>query len=93
MAFDLLTFLSKVIGGLDMPNLEAKVQTWLDEKGSEYPDLKDRTEAHAAWISATLAEAEPELDPATMKNTILGVAADIVHGTAGVDPGAWQGGG
>lgn len=92
MAFDLLTFLGKFLSGFSVPDIGEKVQAWLEEKGAEYPDLKDRTAALAAWLEVTLADAEPELDPATAKNTLLGIASDIVHGVAGVDPGAWHGG-
>jgi hypothetical protein len=91
MAFDLLKFLSAIFGGLNIPGIEEKALAWLKEKGTQYPDLEQRTEALADWLTVTLKEASPELDPATMRNTIDGVAADIVHGTAGVDPGAWQG--
>lgn len=93
MAFDLLTFLARALGGFEVSGIEAKTSAWLAEKGDEYPDLKSRTDALAAWLGATLEESLPELDPATMKNTLAGIAADVVHGTAGVDPGSWQGGG
>ena len=93
MAFDLLKFFSTIFGGLNIPGIQEKAIAWLRAEGAEYPDLQARTDALAAWLTTTLAEASPELDPATMANTIKGIASDIVHGTAGVDPGAWQGGG
>ena len=92
MAFDLFSFLSKLLSGLAVGGLDARVLDWLNQKGQEYPDLKDRTDALAAFITQVVTEATPELDPATMANTIKGIAADIVHGQAGVDPASWQGG-
>jgi len=91
-AFDLLTFLSHIFGGLDIPGIEEKAIAWLKEEGAEYPDIQSRTDALEAWLRKTISEAEPELDPATMANTIKGIAADIAHGTVGVDPKAWLGG-
>lgn len=91
MGFALLSFLNTMLGGLNVP--EARVLAWLKDKGAEYPDAQERTDALAAWLTETLAEVGSGLDPATMVNTIKGIAADIIHGTAGVDPDAWQGGG
>jgi hypothetical protein len=88
---NLLSFLTKVLGGLDIPGIEEKAVSWLKEKGVEYPDLRERADAFASWLSATISEAE--LDPATMKDTLWGIASDVVHGTAGVDPEAWSLGG
>lgn len=42
----------------------------------------------AAFIEAQLA---PHVDTSKLVATIRGVAADLVHGTAGVDPDAWGG--
>jgi hypothetical protein len=93
MAFDLLSFLSTVFGGLNLPGIQDKVVAWLKEEGEEYPDLQEKADALAAWLATTLAEIAPELDPATLMNTIEGIATDIVRGASGVDPDAWQGGG
>lgn len=92
MGFDILTFLTKILGGLDVPGLDAKAAAWLTEKGAEYPDIKDRADALAAYLHDTLTQLAPELDPDKMRNTILGIARDIVSGDTGVDPGAWHGG-
>jgi truncated hemoglobin YjbI len=87
MKFDLLAFLTNVLGGFDVPGIEEKAVAWLKEKGAEYPDLRERADAFASYLSATLAEVD--LDPSTMKDTLWGIASDVVHGTAGVDPKAW----
>jgi len=91
MAFDLLTFLSRALGGFDVAGIDAKAQAWLTEKGSEYPDLKERADALAAWLGATLNEASPELDPEQMRGTLLGIAQDVVRGTSGVNYDSWRG--
>jgi hypothetical protein len=91
-SFDILTFLSHIFGGLNVPGIEERAVAWLKEEGAEYPDVQSQTDALAAWITKTLTEANPELDPATMANTIKGAASDIIHRTAGVDPEAWLGG-
>lgn len=88
MSFNILGFLTGFLSGLDIPHIESSAVAWLETKGAEYPDLKDRTDAFAAWLQTTIAEAAPELDPATMANTLKGIAEDIVHGAAGVDPQA-----
>lgn len=91
MGFSLLTFLEKVLGFVSLPDLEAEATAWLSEHGEEYPDINDRADALAAFLSKTLKESAPELDPAKMKNTILGVARDVVSGDAGVDHDSWGG--
>jgi len=93
MGFDLLKFLSNVLGGINTTEIGGEITAWLRDKGAEYPDLQDRTDALEAWILKTLSETAPELDQATMANTVKGIAKDIVIGTAGVDPGAFHGGG
>lgn len=92
MGFDLLSFLTLILGGLNVQGLDQKIAAWLAAEGVKYPDLRDRADALAAWISQTLQASIPNLDPVAMKDTLWGIASDIVHGTAGVDPGAWQGG-
>lgn len=91
MGFDLLKFLTGMLGGLDVGAISTLANEWLLEKGKEYPDLKGRTDALAAYLGETLAETTPTLDPAQLANTIKGIAADIVGGTAGVDPDSWGG--
>jgi len=93
VGFDLFAFLTTILGGINVNEIGTELTTWLNTKGKEYPDLQSRTDALATWLQKTLGEIAPELDPATMANTIKGIAADIVHGTAGVDPGAFHGGG
>lgn len=88
MSFNLLGFLTAFLGGLDIPHVERNAVGWLETKGAEYPDLKERADALAAWLGTTISEAAPELDPASMANTLKGIAADVVHGAAGVDPQA-----
>ena len=91
MAFDILKFLETIFAGFNVADIEAKVLAWLQDEGAKYPDLTDRINALAAWITQVLLEAAPSLVLSTMKNTIVGIAMDIVHGTAGVDPSAWTG--
>ena len=86
--FDILTFLKGFLSGLNVPGIEERAVSWLEENGEKYPDLKERTDALASWLTATLVEASPELDPERMANTIKGIAADVVSGAAGVDPEA-----
>lgn len=90
MAFNLLAFLNGILGGLKVDGIQEKAVAWLKQAGTDYPDVKDRTDALEAWLRATVAEASPALDPASMEATIKGIAADIVKGTAGVDPDAWM---
>ena len=88
MSFDILTLLTKILGVVDVPGLDAKAAAWLSEKGAEYPDIKDRADALAAYLHDT--QLAPELDPDKMRNTLIGIARDIVSGDAGVDHSAWQ---
>jgi len=92
MIFDLLTFLRTILAGFNVSGIEEQALAWLKEKGEEYPDLRSRTDALAAWLGTTLAEASPNIDPDKMRDTLWGIASDVVHGTAGIDPAAWQGG-
>jgi len=89
---DILTFFSRLLGGLDIPGIESRAVSWLKEQGSKYPDLAERADALATWLQTTIAEATPGLAQEAITNTAKGIATDIVNGTAGVDPGAWQGG-
>ena len=89
--FDLLKFLQAVLGGFSIPGIEDRAVAWLKEKGDEYPDLRSRTDALAAWLQETLAESEAGLDPTAMRDTLYGIASDVVHGTAGVSRTSWQG--
>ena len=91
MSFNLLDFLARALGGLNISGIEARVQAWLETQGQEYPDLKERTAALAAWLKEVVAESD--FDPGTMRDTLYGVASDIIRGMSGVDHGAWQGGG
>lgn len=92
MAFNLLQFLGLIFGGLNVPGIQEKITAWLAAEGAQYPDLRTRTDALAAWLAKTLSEAAPNLDPVAMKDSLWGIASDIVHGTSGVDPDAWRGG-
>lgn len=92
MAFDIITFLTSIfVRGLNVPGLDEKATAWLAEKGAEYPDIKDRADALATYLHDTLTELAPELDPDKMRNTLIGIARDVVSGAAGVDHGAWHG--
>lgn len=91
MGFDLLSFLSSLLGGIDVGSLEARGQTWLEEHVADYPDLDTAKEALSAFLTAELQAAKPELDAAKIKDTIYGVASDIIRGSAGVDPKASHG--
>ena len=91
--FNILAFLQSFLGGLDVPDIELKAVQWLQAKGQEYPDLEDRTDALADFLKSTIAEAQSGLDPATMANTLKGIAADVVNGNAGIDREAGGGAG
>jgi len=91
VAFNIFTFLSTLLGGLDVPDLETKVVAWLENEAAKFPDLTARIKALEEWITAELEAVIPQLVLSTMKNTIFGIATDIIHGTATVDPGAWKG--
>lgn len=88
-SFDLFMFLNVFLGGFNVPELGSKVSAWLAAEGERYPDLKDRTDALSAWLVTVLSEAEPNMNPAAMKATVLTIAKSIVQGTAGIDPDAW----
>jgi hypothetical protein len=92
MNFDLLAFLKTVLGGLNVNDIETRVLAWLKDAEAKYPDLRDRVDALVAWLTSTLAEVIPALVLTSMKDTIWGIASDIIHGTAGVDPKSWEGG-
>ncbi len=91
--FNILEFLKAFLGGLEVPDIENKAVEWLETKGEEYPDLQERTAALSDWLKVTIAEAQPNLDPAAMANTLKGIAADIVNGNAGIDREAGGGAG
>jgi hypothetical protein len=86
--FDLTTFLVKILGGAGIAGIEQSVIGKLTELTTAFPDLRDRTEALARWLGEVLA---PTMDVAAMRDTLWGIASDIVHGTAGSDPKAWTG--
>ncbi len=77
---------AKILEGWGI-NLQA-AQDAFDKIAAEFPDLAERERQFAEWVKTQLA---PALDPATMLGTISGVVHDIVAGSAGVDPHAWQG--
>jgi len=91
MGFDILSLLSKLLGGIDTDSLESRGQEWLDVHGAEYPDAAALKQALSEFIATELAAAKPGLDPETIKDTIYGVASDILRGNAGVDPNAHHG--
>lgn len=88
--FDLLKFITGFLGGFDIPDIDAKITTWLAQEGVKYPDLKDRADALSGWLSGVLAETALALDPKAMAETVKTIARSIVNGTAGVDPDAWM---
>jgi hypothetical protein len=89
--FSLLTFLSKLLGGLDVDAIEAAGKEWLDTKGHQYPDIEEKTLAASAFLSAKLQEAKPELDPAKIVETVRILIADLLQGETGIDPDAHHG--
>jgi truncated hemoglobin YjbI len=91
MGFDLLDFLTRMLGGLDVEAISTAATDWLREKGAQYPDLKERADALAAHLTQTLEEVAPSLDPTKLAGTIKGIAQDIVNGTAGLDNDSWMG--
>jgi hypothetical protein len=90
---DLLTIITSLLGGLNVTDAGGKAAAWLNEFGAGYPDVRSRTDAMTAWLMGVVAEAKPELDPQKLRDTLWGVASDIVNGAAGIDPGAHHGAG
>jgi len=88
VAFDLLKFLTMVLGGFGIAGLEAEAQKQLEKIKADYPDVSDQVSALESWLTDKLAGTT---DVAKMTATIRGIAMDIVNGTAGIDPQAWQG--
>lgn len=84
--FDLVKFLSTWMSGVGLDHEAVKAK--LAELAVQFPDLEQRTIEMAAWLEQALA---PVHDVEGMKNTILGIAQDLVHGTSGQDPNAWSG--
>ena len=80
MGFKLLEFLTVMFGGLGVPGIQEKMIGWLKEKGAEYPDVQDRTDALASWITGVLAEAAPNLEPSAMRDTIQGIELALDYG-------------
>ena len=88
--FDIVSFLTPFFSGHGVPHLAAEADKWFAEKGQDYPDLRDRTEALAAFLRGEVEKAG--LDAAKMKDTLWGLASDVSNGRGGVDKQAWQGG-
>lgn len=86
MLFDISKFIALWFVGAGIA--EARVVAKLKELAAQIPDLRARIDALAAWISTTLA---PTHNVNAMKDTIWGIASDLVHGTAGTDPDSWGG--
>ena len=84
--FDFLTFLSTWLAGIKLD--QAAIQKKLDELAVQYPDAAERAKALATWLEQLLA---PVTDVAALRNTLQGIAQDIVSGKAGVDPNAGAG--
>lgn len=86
--FNLLKFLAAALGGFGVNGIEAAAMAKLKEIAAGSPEFQDQINQLADWISLQLA---PTHDVTKMRNTILGIATDIVYGTAGKDPSAWLG--
>jgi hypothetical protein len=86
MAFVIGDVLAKILTGWGL-NLAA-VLAEAERIKAQFPDLAARIEALEAWLRT---QVSPNLDPATIANTIRGIAADIVSGMSGVDSDAWRG--
>ena len=52
---------------------------------ASFPDLNDRISAFEQWLISKVPNAEK------LKNTLRGIAADLVSGASGVDADAWRG--
>jgi hypothetical protein len=89
--FDLFSFLSKLLSGIDVDSIEEQGRDWLATKGLEYPDLKDKTDALASFLSSQFAAAKPELDPAKIAATVKALVPELLSGETGVDPNAGHG--
>ncbi len=86
MSFNLGTFLATWFAGIGIDAEAAKAK--LAEIAAQYPDAELQIAALSSWLEIQLA---PTHDVEGMRNTILGIARDIVQGTAGQDPSAWSG--
>jgi hypothetical protein len=89
--FDLLSFLTKLLSGLDVDVIESDAKDWLATKGQEYPDLKDKSDALSAYLSERFAAVKPELDPAKIASTIKALVPELLSGETGIDPNAHHG--
>jgi hypothetical protein len=86
--FQLLKFLAAALGGFGVNGIEAQAVAELKKIAASTPEIQDQINTLEKWITDKLA---PTHDVARMRSTILGIATDIVHGTAGKDPSAWMG--
>ena len=89
--FDLLSLIQKLIGGVDAAAINARATEWLSVNSTNYPDTKSLSDGLASFLTAELLAADPELSAEKLRDTIYGVASDIIRGKAGVDPNAHHG--
>jgi hypothetical protein len=64
------------------------VEDFLARSAAQFPDLKSRTDALAAFLESQVTNL-----PVNVAATLKGLAADIAAGVSGVDPNAWKGSG
>ena len=80
--------LKKLLEALGIP--QEKAVAALKELAIKHPDEAERAQAIEDLIREY---ATPALDPAALKATVAGIAADISSGQTGFDPDAWAGSG
>jgi len=86
MAFSIDETLKRILAELGIA--EAAAIAKLEEVIKNYPDIAGQV---GALRDLLLSLASGTLDPAKIRNTLEGVAKDLLTGRTGVDPGAWTG--
>ena len=87
MAFTIAGVLIKALGEFGVAGLAQQVQDFLVKAEQSYPDAADRIKAVETFLKTQL---QDKIDVVAMEQTLAGLAADLVRGTAGVDPKGWM---
>lgn len=86
MGFSIASFVGAWLGSVE--GIDKRIADFLKSNADKYPDTAALSDALAQWLHSEL---EPYFPVSTSLSTLKGIAADIVNGTAGIDPDAWMG--